>query len=252
MAIGIGIDTGGTYTDAVIYDFSNNNVICSSKALTTHGQLETGIINALSLLNQTYFSQVEIVALSTTLATNACVENKGGRAKLMFFGVDKKVFDMVGVNYGLTDKNDVYLCENSSDFNGSKAIEPDWDNLFDNLSDWLSDAQGLGIVEVFAMNNGAMLEKRAKEKVLERYDIPVVCGHELFYELNSIQRGSSTLLNAKLIPIIQQFIESIKKALSDKNIKAPIAIIRSDSTKMSEEYSRMKPVETIQIGRAHV
>ena len=250
MAIGIGIDTGGTYTDAVIYDFSNNNVICSSKALTTHEQLETGIINALSLLNQTYFSQVEIVALSTTLATNACVENKGGRAKLMFFGVDKKVFDMVGVNYGLTDKNDVYLCESSSDFNGSKAIEPDWDNLFDNLSDWLCDAQGLGIVEVFAMNNGAMLEKRAKEKVLERYDIPVVCGHELFYELNSIQRGSSTLLNAKLIPIIQQFIESIKKALSDKNIKAPIAIIRSDSTKMSEEYSRMKPVETILSGPA--
>lgn len=250
MALGIGIDTGGTYTDAVVYDFNSNRVLCSSKALTTHDHLETGIINALSLLDENYFPKIEIVALSTTLATNACVENKGGRAKLMFFGVDKKVFDMVGMNYGLTNKNDVYLCQNSSDFNGSKAQEPEWDRLFSELDEWLSDAQGLGIVEVFAMNNGAMLEKAAKQQVQERYDIPVVCGHELFYELNSIQRGSSTLLNAKLIPIIQQFLESIKTALKEKNINAPIAVVRSDSTKMSEQYSKMKPVETILSGPA--
>ena len=250
MAIGIGIDTGGTYTDAVVYDFNSNKVLCSSKALTTHEKLEKGIINALSLLEDKYFPEVEIVALSTTLATNACVENKGGRAKLLFFGVDKKVFDMVGINYGLTNKNDVHLCHNSSDFNGNKAQEPDWDKLFLELDEWLQDAQGLGIVEVFAMNNGAMLEKAAKLQVQERYDIPVVCGHELFYELNSIQRGSSTLLNAKLIPTIQQFLESIKTALFKMNINAPIAVVRSDSTKMSEQYSKMKPVETILSGPA--
>ena len=250
MTLGIGIDTGGTYTDAVIYDFTTNRVLCSSKALTTHEKLEKGIINALSLLDNGYFPKIEIVALSTTLATNACVENKGGRAKLIFFGVDKKVFDMVGMNYGLTNKNDVYLCENSSDFNGSKAQEPNWDKLFMELESWMNDAEGLGIVEVFAMNNGAMLEKAAKKQVLDRYDIPVVCGHELFYELNSIQRGSSTLLNAKLIPIIQQFLESIKNALADRNINAPIAVVRSDSTKMSEQYSKMKPVETILSGPA--
>lgn len=250
MALGIGIDTGGTYTDAVIYDFSSESVVCSSKARTTHDFLEEGIINALNQLDQSYFDKIEIVALSTTLATNACVENRGGRAKLIFFGVDKKVFDMVGKNYGLVNKDEVYLCDNASDFNGSTAEEPDWDKLFDNLADWLKDAQGLGIVEVFAMNNGAMLEKKAKEQVSKKYDIPVVCGHELFYELNSIQRGSSTLLNAKLIPIIQEFIESIKKALKEKGIDAPIAIIRSDSTKMSEQYSMMKPVETILSGPA--
>jgi N-methylhydantoinase A/oxoprolinase/acetone carboxylase beta subunit len=135
------------------------------KPLQLTKKLEKGIINALSLLDNVYFPKVEIVALSTTLATNACVENKGGRAKLIFFGVDKKVFDMVGMNYGLTNKNDVYLCENSSDFNGSKAQEPNWDKLFMELESWMNDAEGLGIVEVFAMNNGAMLEKAAKKQV---------------------------------------------------------------------------------------
>lgn len=250
MTLGLGIDTGGTYTDTVIYDFDRKEILDSSKTLTTHDHLEIGIINALELLDQSYFKDIEIVALSTTLATNACVENKGARAKLIFFGVDKKVFNMVGANYGLADKDEVFLNENSSDFRGTKTQEPDWDQLFDQLTPWLKDAQGLGIVEVFAMNSGAKLEKRAKQEALERYDIPVVCGHELFYELNSIQRGASTLLNAKLVPIIQGFIDSIKRAFMEKGIDAPLAIIRSDSTKMSEEYSKMRPVETILSGPA--
>lgn len=250
MALGIGIDTGGTYTDAVIYDFDSGKVLCSAKALTTHEKLETGIINALSRLDKQYFSKVDIVALSTTLATNACIENKGGRAKLLFFGVEQKVFDMVGKDYGLTDKSDVYLCEKSGDFSGNNTQQPNWDKLFTQLDDWLNDAEGLGIVEVFAASNGAKLEKTAKKLVEERYGIPAVCGHELFYELNSIQRGAGTLLNAKLIPIIKQFLESIKSALEKMHINAPVVVIRSDSTKMSEQYAETKPVETILSGPA--
>lgn len=250
MRLGIGIDTGGTYTDAVIYDFESSTVICTSKALTTRDNLETGIEEALDALDASLFPEVEIVALSTTLATNACVENKGGRAKLLFFGVDEKVFDMVGKNYGLSDKADVFFCDRSTDSNGTKAAEPEWEKLFASMNDWISDAESIGIVEVFAMNDGAELEKKAKQKLVEKCDIPVICGHELFYELNSIQRGASTLLNAKLVPIIQDFIASIKRSLASRDIKAPIAVVRSDSTLMSEDYSKQRPVETILSGPA--
>ena len=48
--IGIGIDTGGTYTDAVVYDMGRKKVLCSGKALTTKSELEIGIAAALDLL----------------------------------------------------------------------------------------------------------------------------------------------------------------------------------------------------------
>lgn len=84
MKIAIGVDTGGTYTDAVLYDFDEKKILAGAKALTTKEDLCIGIANALDALPQELFARVRMVSLSTTLATNACVENKGGNAKLIF------------------------------------------------------------------------------------------------------------------------------------------------------------------------
>ena len=50
--IGIGIDTGGTYTDAVVYDLKERKVLSAGKALTTKTHLEEGIGQALDALDQ--------------------------------------------------------------------------------------------------------------------------------------------------------------------------------------------------------
>ena len=86
--IGIGIDTGGTYTDAVAYDMETKQVLSYGKALTTKERLETGIGAALDTLNPEHVRRAGLVALSTTLATNACVEDKGSRARLLMIGVE--------------------------------------------------------------------------------------------------------------------------------------------------------------------
>ena len=100
MKIAIGVDTGGTYTDAVLYDFDEKKILAGAKALTTKEDLCIGIANALDALPQELFARVRMVSLSTTLATNACVENKGGNAKLIFFGGDKVILDRYGAQYG--------------------------------------------------------------------------------------------------------------------------------------------------------
>ena len=74
--IGIGIDTGGTYTDAVIFDLEKKKVLASAKSLTTKQDLSIGIDSVLCKLEKEIIAQTEIVGLSTTLATNACVENR--------------------------------------------------------------------------------------------------------------------------------------------------------------------------------
>lgn len=250
MKLGIGIDTGGTYTDAVIYDFESNSVLSSGKALTTKHDLSIGIGNVLDALDQELLRRAKVISLSTTLATNACVEGKGGRAKLLFIGVDRGTIERVGKSYGFRNNGELYCLEAEGSFDGSVVPSPDWDRLLSDTEEWLKDAEGLGIVERYATKNGAAVEKTAKQLFSERYDIPVVTGSELFSGLNSVQRGSGTLLNARLVPIIRDFLVSIKKALARRNISAPVIIVRSDGSLMSEEASVLRPVETILCGPA--
>ena len=87
----IGIDTGGTYTDAVVLDSSSGEVIVSVKELTTHGCLETGIIATLNRLfskgkKRVRPAQISLVSLSSTLATNTVVEGKGSPTAVFLIG----------------------------------------------------------------------------------------------------------------------------------------------------------------------
>lgn len=250
MRYGIGIDTGGTYTDAVIFDFVDRKILSSAKSLTTKSDLSVGIKKALDGLNSDNLDKVDIVALSTTLATNACVENKGGRAKLLFIGVDRGVIQRLGGISGLTDIDQIYFLDAETTITGEIIREPDWDTFLRDSRNWIADAEALGIVEVHAMKNGGVLEKKAKQLIREHYNIPSVCGYELFSDLNSIIRGSSVLLNGRLIPVLAEFLDSIKKALSERGINAPVAIVRSDGSLMSEEFTGVRPVETVLCGPA--
>ncbi|MEM7191206.1 MAG: hydantoinase/oxoprolinase N-terminal domain-containing protein, partial [Pseudomonadota bacterium] len=87
MALMLGIDTGGTYTDAVIYDDTAPppGILTKAKSPTTHHDLSIGIDGAISAVLNSGISAAEIalVSVSTTLATNALVENKGGRVALI-------------------------------------------------------------------------------------------------------------------------------------------------------------------------
>ncbi|MCK5417786.1 MAG: DUF1638 domain-containing protein, partial [Desulfobacterales bacterium] len=83
LNIGLGIDAGGTYTDTVIYDVGRSKTVCKSKALTTKWDFTVGIHEALSKLDQEKLRQVEMVSLSTTLATNAIVEGEGQKVGMI-------------------------------------------------------------------------------------------------------------------------------------------------------------------------
>lgn len=251
MKLGIGIDTGGTYTDAVIYDFENKEILGSAKSLTTKNDLTIGILGAIDGLPTKLVQQADIISLSTTLATNACVENKGGRAKLIFFGGDKTVIDQYGRQYGLPSSDEIYIQESYTHFSGKVDREPDWDLFRRQTEHGFENLDGVGIIEMNAMRNGAVVEKKAREIFCENHNTPVVCGHELFSELNCLQRGSGTLLNAGLFPVIREFLASVKKALAIRNIHpSSLVIVRSDGGLMSEEFSSLRPVETLLCGPA--
>ena len=248
MKIGIGIDTGGTCTDAVIYQFDQKQILASAKTATTKEDLAEGIGNVLDLLPSDLIRQAEVIALSTTLATNACVENKGGRAKLVFFGVKPDNVSRVGREYGLTLDDSLIFIDSKTKPNGEVVKEPDW-NLFErSMHDWFDDCDAVGVVELFAQKSGAQMEKKAREMIQKEFDIPVVCGYSLFSERNIVKRGASALLNARLISVIQEFLDAVKRALDARKIEAPFVIVRSDGSLMTGEFTALHPVETLLCG----
>jgi N-methylhydantoinase A/oxoprolinase/acetone carboxylase beta subunit len=250
MKYAIGIDTGGTYTDAVVYDFESRRIASSAKALTTRDDLSTGILQALDGLDGALTAEAGMVSLSTTLATNACVEGKGGRAKLLFIGVDRKTVEWVGPEAGLTDPDKIYCLDARTTMDGRVIQAPDWAAFMRESETWFQDADALAIVALNASSTGAVLEKEARRVIAERYSLPVICGYELFPDLNAIRRGASALLNGRLIPVLAEFLGAIRRALQERGLDIPVCIVRSDASLMSERFTGARPVETILCGPA--
>ena len=85
MTLVIGLDTGGTYTDAALLNTASGRVLATGKSLTTRDDLSIGLDGAITKILQMFdgpASDIRMVSLSTTLATNAIVERVGGRVGL--------------------------------------------------------------------------------------------------------------------------------------------------------------------------
>ena len=189
MKIGLGVDTGGTCTDAVLYDMERKKIIASAKALTTKQDLSIGISAALEQLPPEQLSEAALVSLSTTLATNACVEDKGGRAKLIFIGGDRNIVAQTGGRYGLPSADELYFLDGSINARGEVEQEPDWDLFRRDCASFLSGCDCAAVVCCQGIRNPS-LELKAKEIISELTGLHTVCGHDLFWDLNYIKRGS--------------------------------------------------------------
>ncbi|MCL2752452.1 MAG: hypothetical protein FWE62_06845, partial [Firmicutes bacterium] len=89
-----------------------------------------------------------------------------------------------------------------------------------------------------------------KEVSEEQFKLPCVCASEFTSELNVLTRGATALLNARLFPIVKEFVETAKTDFSLRQCKAPVMVVRSDGSIMSSDFSCSRPVETILSGPA--
>jgi N-methylhydantoinase A/oxoprolinase/acetone carboxylase beta subunit len=78
----------------------------------------------------------------------------------------------------------------------------------------------------------------------------VTCGHELTSQLNSIRRATTTVLNARLIPLLRELIVTVRHTLDDVGITAPLMIVKGDGSLMRAEWAIQRPIETILSGPA--
>ena len=249
--IGIGIDTGGTCTDGVIFDDETGEVLAKTKTLTTREDLTKCIGTALDKLPADLLRRAERVSLSTTLATNACVEGKGGRARLIIVGTTDDVLHRVKApqKYGL-QYSDVLALDFRGSADGTKANVPNWQAVCDAHPEFFADADSFGVAGLYALNNGAVVERIGAEYLRERFGKTVVMATSVADSLNVMERGATALLNARLLPVIDEFIQAMRAALKARGLDVPIGIVRSNGALMSAKFAQVSPVETIVSGPA--
>ncbi|SFB54770.1 N-methylhydantoinase A/oxoprolinase/acetone carboxylase, beta subunit [Rhizobium sp. NFR07] len=245
----LGIDTGGTYTDAVLFR-EEAGVIAKAKSLTTRHDLSRGVAGAVeAALGKTSISASEIamVSLSTTLATNALVEGQGGLAALVMIGFGPDDIARGGLSEALGPDPVIFLA-GGHDVHGNETTL-DMTSLEEALPALGSTVSSFAVAGYFAVRNPAH-EIRVRDRIRELSHKPVTCSHELSSKLGGPRRALTTLLNARLVSIIDRLIGSTEAFLERSGIDAPLMVVRGDGALMSAAEARLRPIETILSGPA--
>ena len=251
MAYLLGVDTGGTYTDAVVIDEAADRVIASAKSLTTRPDLALGVgraIDAAIAEAGVAPSQIAMVSLSTTLATNALVEGQGGRVALVFIGFDEKELGRAGLMDALHGDPVIRLSGGHS-HSGGEVAPLNLDALEEALRGLPKGITGFAVAASFATRNPAH-EVAAREVIRRVTGKPVTCSHELSSALGGPKRALTAVLNARLIGLIARLIQACEDHLRQIGVDARLMVVRGDGALVSAALAREKPIETILSGPA--
>lgn len=243
--VGVGIDTGGTFTDAVAVDLVSGELLSKAKAPTTRQDLAIGVREALLGLDAVLFAGVELVALSTTLATNAVVEDKGSRVGLIVAVADPATFAAPS----RLPAADVAVIAGAHMPDGALRTDLDRDAARAAIERMVGTVDAFAVSAFFSVANSEH-ELAIKGLIAERSAAPVVCGHELSQRIGMVERAVTAALNARLLPLVEELLDAVGATLGSLGIKAPLMVVKGDGSLTAERVARDRPAETVLSGPA--
>ncbi|RLD11084.1 MAG: hypothetical protein DRI56_01755 [Chloroflexota bacterium] len=244
----LGIDTGGTYTDGVLLDYNSHEIIAAHKSLTTKRDFSIGIENVIAAIDIQDPSAIQMVSISTTLATNAIAEGKGKRVALFLIGYDPELITSFKFESSFATPNYFYIA-GGHDLYGQEKEKLDLPGLLAKVNEVKKRVDAIAVSSYFSPRNPEH-EIRARKAIARVCDLPIVLGHQLSTKLGSVERATTAALNASLMSILQDFIIAVRRAMEHRGIEAPVMVVRGDGTLMNEEFAARTPVETIHSGPA--
>ena len=246
----LGIDTGGTFTDAVLYDGAQG-IIKTAKTLTTHHDLAIGIrdvIDRLEINSNLLSQQIKVAAISTTLATNAIVEDRGGTVCLLLIGYKSDSLHRSKLKNAI--RNDpVEFIKGGHNAYGDELEPLDIESAKAAIIKHGNTVSAFAVAGMFSVRNSAH-EIALQTLVRELTCKPVTCTSELTAKLNAPRRATTAVLNARLIAPITQLITTVRTELIQRNINVPLMVVKGDGSMISAESAALRPVETILSGPA--
>lgn len=238
----LGLDVGGTFTDAVIID--GHRVVATAKRRTTKDNLMNGIGEALDAVLEGYdTSNIEQVTLSTTVVTNTIVEEKEQVVDLyVVTGPGRNVDDIFPVKpiylQGYTDHRGIVVEHTPAD-----AVR--------GIANMVQARSGTDLAAVsakFGVRN-PQEELSITEELKNTYHV-ISNGSLLSGSLNFPRRTISAYFNSAVTPVFTVFKKNVEDALSARNIVAPLHILKADGGSLPIEHMVSHPVETAFTGPA--
>ncbi len=249
MPVLLGIDTGGTYTDAVLYDEDTKSITASAKSLTTHHDLAVGIrAAATAVLASLDGAEIVLVGLSTTLATNALTEGRGGRVGLISIGFDQSTLQRGGILAAL-DGGPSLTTVGGHKADGSELTPLLLDEIISFVAANDDSVDAYAVTSEFSVRNPSH-ELAARDAIHAVTSRPVSVSHELSPRLGGPQRAVTTILNARLLALVDELLAAVRSSLSDLDVDAPLVIVRGDGSVLSDTATTHAPIETILSGPA--
>lgn len=239
----IGIDVGGTYTDAaLIIDHQVRKWV----KIPTREDLLSSLLEALDeLITEVNREEIRRVVLSTTLITNLIAEERAEKVALLALpgpGANPQSFKVFA---------DAYIIKGAIDYRG-REIEPLDLKELSHALEAIANAgiRKVAVVGKFSVRNNAHEEQIARFAAQNFPQMEVELGHKAAGKLNFPRRAATTRLTAATRALFRQFIEQVQAALLQRNIKAPTFILKADGGTIPIEKASEFPVETIFSGPA--
>lgn len=238
----LGIDVGGTFTDAVIIDGAN--VVSWAKRRTTKDNLMNGITEALgAVLVDIDSAQIEQVTLSTTVVTNTIVEHKEQPVDLyVVAGPGRNVDDIFPVR-------PVYL-KGYTDHRGIVVESTKCEDI-NHIAHMVQSRSGTNLAAVsakFGVRNPKE-ELDVTNALSAMYDT-ISTGSSLSGNLNFPRRTISAYFNSAVTDVFNRFRQAVRDALVAHNITAPVYILKADGGSLPIDTIASVPVETVFTGPA--
>ena len=264
MSLVIGLDTGGTYTDAALLDAASGQVLATGKALTTREDLSIGLGGAIARVLDAYVTgngqtgggqtgggkpgDIGLVSLSTTLATNAVVEGVGGRVGLVMIGFDEAALERADLARALGQDPVAFITGGHKPDGGVQAML-DRDALRCAAETFGDEVSAFAIAGHFATRNPEH-EIAARDLLRELTGLPITCSHELSSALGGPRRALTAVLNARLINLLERLITATEAIMADQGLTCPLMVVKGDGSLLHSNFARTRPVETVLSGPA--
>jgi len=237
-SLGIGIDTGGTFTDIVLFNLAARRILRKAKTPTTHGDYSVCIGKAFGMLSLSTAERKALhrVALSTTLATNTVAEDRMHPIGLVIEGADVRIpsdfhpwLASLGSRIG---------------FDAVEVVPVSEREVLEKTRPFADAVDGFA-VSGYASTRNPEHEQRIATVLKRAYVKPVVLGSELTHQLNFLQRARAAALNAGLLPVILEWLDAVKATLAGEQIACPLYIVKGDGSLMEEQEALQRPVQTL-------
>jgi N-methylhydantoinase A/oxoprolinase/acetone carboxylase beta subunit len=239
----IGIDTGGTFTDAVLIEKESETIVATAKKPTTHQQLAIGTGNTLTaLLEDSGISvdQIDSLVVSSTLATNSVVENKGARVALLVIGYVR--------HFKLPVKAVVYL-KGGHTITGAEEEPLELEYLVEMVQGLKNEVDAYGVCSAMSIKNPA--HELVAEKAISMLDPkPVFCSHRASTIAGMRERAATAGLHAKLMPVMQEYLQGIHKAMEELQLECPVYIVSGNGSTISADNATQFAGNTVASGPA--